>query len=52
MEKINKLSIFILGLIFIFLNGCQNIKENLSLKKKANTDEFLVQKKKPFNFTT
>ena len=47
MKTFNKLIIFALSLIFIFLNGCQSIRDNLSLKKKGNTDEFLVQKKNP-----
>ena len=47
MKNLNKLIILLLSLIFIFLNGCKGIKENLSLKKKANADEFLVQKKNP-----
>ena len=33
--------------MFIFLTSCKGLKENLSLKKKDNTDEFLVQKKNP-----
>jgi len=52
MKTFNKLIIFALSLIFIFLNGCQSIRDNLSLKKKGNTDEFLVQKKKSFSFTS
>ena len=47
MKNLNKLIILTLSLMFIFLNGCQKLKDNLSLKKKANTDEFLVQKKNP-----
>jgi len=47
MKNLNKLIILLLSLIFIFLNGCKSVRENLSLKKKANTDEFLVQKKNP-----
>ena len=47
MKNFNKLIILLLSLIFIFLNGCKNLRENLSLKKKAGTDEFLVQKKNP-----
>ena len=47
MKNLNKLIILLLSLIFIFLNGCQGLKDNLSLKKKTNTDEFLVQKKNP-----
>ena len=47
MKNLNKLTILLLSLIFIFLNGCKNLRENLSLKKKVTTDEFLVQKKNP-----
>ena len=36
--------------MFIFLNSCQGIKDNLSIKKKQNTDEFLVEKKNPLVF--
>ena len=37
----------IVSLAFIFFNGCQNVKDGLSMKKKNNTDEFLVEKKNP-----
>ena len=37
----------IVGLMFVFLSGCQSIKDNLSMKKKNNTNEFLVKKKNP-----
>ena len=47
MKNINKLIILLLSLIFVVLNGCQSVKENLSLKKKQNSDEFLIQKKNP-----
>ena len=47
MKNLNKLIILLLGLIFIFLTSCKSLKENLSLKKKDNSDEFLVQKKNP-----
>ncbi len=47
MKIFNKLIIFLSILMFVFLNSCQSIKDNLSLKKKANTDEFLVEKKNP-----
>ena len=47
MIKINKFIILSYILTFIFLNGCQNFKDGLSLKKKVTTDEFLVQKKNP-----
>ena len=47
MIKINKYKILVFTFILIFLSGCQNIKDGLSLKKKMTTDEFLVQKKNP-----
>ena len=47
MENLNKVTILTLCLIFTLLNSCKGLKENLTLKKKANTDEFLVQKKNP-----
>ena len=47
MIKNNKFAILTYILTLIFLNGCQNFKDGLSLKKKTNTDEFLVQKKNP-----
>jgi hypothetical protein len=47
MKNLNKPIILILCLIFVFLNGCKSVKENLSIKKKDNSDEFLVQKKNP-----
>ena len=31
----------------IFISGCNTVKESLLLKKKDNTDEFLVKKKNP-----
>ena len=33
-------------IVFIF-QGCANVKENLSLKKKQGIDEFLIEKKNP-----
>ena len=47
MNKLNKPLILILSLTFIFLTNCQGVRDNLSLKKKENSDEFLVQKKNP-----
>ena len=47
MKILNKFIILILSVIFIFLNGCQGIRDNLSMKKKTNSDEFLVKKKNP-----
>ena len=45
MKSFNKLIIFSLSLVFIFLSGCSGLTDNLTLKKKKNTDEFLVEKK-------
>lgn len=39
--------IFFNLLILILLNGCQNVRETLSMKKKQNIDEFLIEKKNP-----
>ena len=39
--------ITIILLSAIFISGCNTVKETLSLKKKDNTDEFLVKKKNP-----
>ena len=39
--------IFPILIVFIFLQGCQNIKDGLTLQKKTGADEFLVKKKNP-----
>mgnify|MGYP001286815482 FL=1 len=39
--------IFFNLLILIFLSGCQNVRETLSMKKKQSVDEFLIEKKNP-----
>ncbi len=39
--------IFVNLLILFFFSGCQNVKETLSMKKKQNVDEFLIEKKNP-----
>tara|TARA_Y100000591_G_scaffold280686_1_gene260028 strand:+ start:759 stop:1073 length:315 start_codon:yes stop_codon:yes gene_type:complete len=39
--------IFPILIVFIFLLGCQNIKDGLTLQKKTGADEFLVKKKNP-----
>ena len=36
-----------ISLLSFFLAGCQSVKEGLSMKKKSNTDEFLIEKKSP-----
>ena len=43
--KIIKIFLPILSLLLIL--SCSGIKESLSMKKKANTDEFLIEKKNP-----
>lgn len=45
MKKI-KLIIYTVS-ILIAVTGCQSIKDNLTMKKKNSTDEFLIQKKNP-----
>ena len=45
MKKLKK--IFCFAIFFIFLNGCQSVKDGLSGTKRTNSDEFLVQKKNP-----
>src|SRR6056300_1149238 len=39
--------IFIIFIIIISLTSCQSAKNALTLKKKSNADEFLVEKKSP-----
>jgi hypothetical protein len=39
--------IFIIFIIVITLTSCQSVKDALTLKKKSNADEFLVEKKSP-----
>ena len=39
-------------LILALLPGCRGIKEKLSMKKKQNVDEFLIEKKKTTSFST
>jgi len=36
---------FLLLILFIFLGACQSMEEVLTLQKKNNSDEFLVEKK-------
>ena len=43
--------IYLLAVFFI-LSGCQNVKDGLTGKKRSNSDEFLVEKKKSINATT
>ena len=39
--------IFIIFIVIITLTSCQSAKDALTLKKKSNADEFLVEKKSP-----
>ena len=39
--------ILLLIILINFVSGCQSAKDALTLKKKNNTDEFLVEKKSP-----
>jgi len=43
------IKIFILFCISIITISCQSAKDALTLKKKNNTDEFLVEKKNPLS---
>ena len=38
---------FYLFLIIYSLNGCQSVKDGLTGQKRKNSDEFLIEKKKP-----
>ena len=38
---------FIYLLIFGFVTACQSAREGFTLKKKDNSDEFLIEKKNP-----
>ena len=38
---------FLTIIILSFLNSCQSVSEGFTLKKKNNSDEFLVEKKNP-----
>ena len=43
-----KIKILIIAIIpFIFLNGCNTIKDGFRSQKKDSVDEFLVEKKSP-----
>ena len=41
------LKIFLIFIIVFILQGCTNVKEGLSLKKKQGIDEFLIERKNP-----
>ena len=38
---------FLTLLLLMIITACTNLKENLSLKKQKNIEEFLIQKKSP-----
>ena len=40
-------NIIIILFIYSFLSNCSNVAESLSMKKKENVDEFLIEKKNP-----
>ena len=43
----NTLKISLILIIAFTLQGCANVKEGLSLKKKEGIDEFLIERKNP-----
>ena len=45
MNIVKKLLVYFL--MFIILESCQSVKENLSMQKKDSVDEFLIKKKNP-----
>ena len=49
----NKLNTLIIILFSFFLYSCESVKEGLQGKKRSEqSDEFLVEKKKPFGIAT
>ena len=40
-------SLFFVALVSLFLLSCQSVQDGLTLKKKENTEQFLIEKKKP-----
>jgi PBP1b-binding outer membrane lipoprotein LpoB len=38
---------FIIILCIFMINGCSSVKEGLTLKKKSNSQQFLIEKKNP-----
>ena len=42
-----KYKILSILIITVLLSGCENIQRQLSMEKKENVDEFLIQKKNP-----
>ena len=45
MNIVKKLLVYFL--MFIILESCQSVKENLSMQKKDSVDEFLIERKNP-----
>jgi hypothetical protein len=43
----NTFKISLILIIVFILQGCANVKEGLSLKKKEGIDEFLIERKNP-----
>ena len=41
------IKIVLVFVFLIFLSSCGSVKDGLTLKKKSNADEFLVEKKNP-----
>ncbi len=41
------LKFFLILIVVFILQGCANVKEGLSLKKKKGVDEFLIERKNP-----
>jgi len=46
MRKLYMSKVYLVLIIFL-INGCQSVKDGLTGSKKANSDEFLVEKKNP-----
>ena len=44
---IDKFKLFISFLFILILSSCGSVKEGFTMKKKENSDEFLVEKKSP-----
>ena len=40
-------NLFFISLISLFLFSCTSVQDGLTLKKKGNTEQFLIEKKKP-----
>ena len=40
-------NLFFVTLVTVFLFSCTSVQDGLTLKKKENTEQFLIEKKKP-----